>query len=148
MKKITWRLANRPTPDEVKTLHEAGLLTKDEAREILFTETDEKERDVKSLESEIKFLRELVEKLSNGSQSRIIEIIKTVQVPYIQQPWYYPYTVWCGGITGGSAGITNAVYTGGNANYTSIGNAMNCATSGSTGSLTSGASNFSAIKTF
>lgn len=139
MKKITWRLANRPTPEEVKSLHEGGLLTKDEAREILFTETDEKERDTKSLESEIKFLRELVEKLSNGSQSRIIEIIKTVQVPYYHNPWYLPYQVWCGStttlgsITSGN-GVTNAVYTGGSVAVTNTASA--------------GASNFSAIKTF
>lgn len=96
-KKMTWRLANRPTSNEVSDLFTMGLITKEEARAILFTEKEEKEVETeKSLEAEIKFLREIVEKLSEGKTTRIVEIIKTVQTPYWQQQWYHPYATWCG----------------------------------------------------
>ena len=35
--KIKWRLANRPTPMELIDLTNAGLLTKEQAKEILFS---------------------------------------------------------------------------------------------------------------
>ena len=46
-KKILWRLGNLPTPEEIRGLVSDGLLTKDEAREILFSEKDETKRDEK-----------------------------------------------------------------------------------------------------
>lgn len=105
--KIIWRLANRPTPEEIVELLTAGILTKDEAREILFNlETDE-DRDKKSLQTEIEFLRKLVEKLSTNKQV-IIETIREVQKPYYQQPWYQPYTTWCSNTADTQ---TNAIYT-------------------------------------
>jgi len=73
------------------------LITQEEAKEILFNESDVDERDKKSLEDEIKFLRELVEKLSNSNNSTIIEKIKYIEKPYYQTPWYKQYDVWCGG---------------------------------------------------
>ncbi len=122
-KKIKWRLGTLPSPEEVADLFKQSLLTKEEAREILFSEVDEKERDVKSLESEIKFLRELVERLSKD-RTKVIETIRTVQLPYYTQYWFQPYQQWCGVSTGNSivtsyagavggiqAGATNAVYT-------------------------------------
>lgn len=102
-KKLVWRLEKRPTPDELTTLVEAGILKKEEAHEILFREEEQNERDVKSLESEIQFLRELVEKLS--SRSRIVETIKEIHVPYRQYPWYGPYWHWCS--SGSSLGYAN-----------------------------------------
>ena len=105
---LKWRLGKLPTPMEVTSLVNDKLITKEEAREILFTEESKTERDEKSLEEEIKFLRELVEKLSDNKQDRIIEVIKTVQVPYIQYPWYQPYQYWCGAIGNGGGSIISA----------------------------------------
>ena len=95
-KKIKWRLAERPTSSEISLLVEKEILTKDEAREILFTKEDEKERDEKSLKDEIRFLRDLVEKLSEHNRSTIIQTIREVQTPvYIQRPWFQQYEVFC-----------------------------------------------------
>jgi len=93
-KKLVWRLKEQPTSESLQSLVISGLLTKDEAREVLFNSETEEDRDKKSLESEIKFLRELVEKLSKRSQ--IVEVIKEISVPYYQHyPWYEPYQTWC-----------------------------------------------------
>jgi hypothetical protein len=153
MKKIIWRLSTRPTTEEVVKLLSCGVITKEESREILFTSVEEEERDKKSLESEIKFLRDLVEKLSKGSHDRIIETIREIRVPYYNQPWYQPYHVWCnsgggvvttGTIGGGSimgGGVTNALYSVSNST------GANTVVSGFT-STDSGRPRFSGIKTF
>ena len=94
MKKIVWRLKEQPTSESLQGLVKNGILTKEEAREILFSSETEEDRDKKSLESEVKFLRELVEKLSKRSQ--IVEVIKEIRVPYYHNLWYQPYQDWCG----------------------------------------------------
>jgi hypothetical protein len=94
-KKLIWRLKEQPSTESLRELVKDKILTNDEAREILFSSQEETERDVKSLEAEIKFLRELVEKLSQN-RSQIVEVIKEVRTPYYQYQWYQPYTTWCG----------------------------------------------------
>lgn len=108
-KKIVWRLSKLPTPDEVSVLLKDGVLTKDEAREILFSHETEEERDTKSLEAEIKFLRELVEKLSTN-RSNIIETIRYVEKPYYNNGWFKPYAVYCSTNNDLTSGTANTVY--------------------------------------
>lgn len=112
-KQLKWRLGKLPTPDEVLKLVNDKLITKEEAREILFNEEEITERTPESLESEIKFLRELVEKLSKQDSTRVVEIIKEIRVPYYQYQWTAPYATWCesitttpllGGLCGGGSG--------------------------------------------
>lgn len=92
-KKLVWRLGKLPSPDEVRELVKDKIITQEEAREVLFKEESENDRDTKSLEEEIKFLRTLVEKLSTSS-SRIVEVIKEVHRPWQTYPWYQPYNTW------------------------------------------------------
>ena len=99
-KKLVWRLGKLPSPDEVRELVKDKIITQDEAREILFSTEDTKERDENSLKSEIKFLRELVEKLSHGNTTRIIETIREVEKPYRKWYWHEPYTLWCDAVSG------------------------------------------------
>jgi len=94
-KKLIWRLKEQPSTESLRELVKDKLLTNDEAREILFSSQEETDRDVKSLEAEIKFLRDLVEKLSQN-KSQIVEVIKEVKVPYSNYDWYQPYHYWCG----------------------------------------------------
>ncbi len=96
-KKLIWRLREQPTPESLKGLVNTNILTKDEAREILFSSETEEDRDKKSLESEIKFLRNLVEKLSKGNNSHVVEIIREVEKPYYRWDWHEPYRIWCSG---------------------------------------------------
>lgn len=96
MKKLVWRLNRLPEPLELAELVRDKLLTKEEVREILFSSETEQDRDKKSLESEIKFLRELVEKISD--QKKLVETIRYIEKPYIHWSWYTPYQTWCSAI--------------------------------------------------
>ena len=93
-KKLVWRLSKLPTVEEISLLLKDKIITQEDAKEILFSSENEDDRDKKSLESEIKFLRELVEKLSSN-YSKTVEIIKEVKTPYYYQHWYKPYETWC-----------------------------------------------------
>lgn len=91
--KIKWRLGKLPDPSEVTLLLKEGVLTKDEAREILFSQVTEEDRDKESLQQEIKFLRELVNKLSNRYD--IVQQIRYIEKPYITTPWWSGYQTYC-----------------------------------------------------
>ena len=99
-KNLTWRLSKLPTPDEVRELVKDKIITQEEARDILFKSDEEikevekqtKEKKVEELELEIKFLKELIDKLSNNNYYRIVQVVKEVNPPY---PFYEPYKVWC-----------------------------------------------------
>lgn len=102
--KLKWRLANRPTPAEVKDLHAAGLLTKDEAREILFSQETDDDRDKVSLQGEVKFLRDLVQRLAT-SPIQIIQTIKAIENPYTKLPWFSPYVNWAESTSNAMGGL-------------------------------------------
>jgi polyhydroxyalkanoate synthesis regulator phasin len=147
MKKIIkWRLKELPTPETLDKLVKIGILSKDEARQILFSEeeTDTKEeRSIDGLKEEIKFLRELVEKLSI-SRDKTVEIIREVEKTYCRGHWYKPYEIWCSSgnsftYTGvGNSGIgINESYSGGGADTSII-----------LPNSTNSAQDFSKIKTF
>jgi hypothetical protein len=90
--KLVWRLGKLPTVSELKELVDSKIITNEEAREILLNHEEISERDIKSYQEEIKFLRELVEKMSQNQKT--IEIIKQIEIPYVKKDWYYPYIVW------------------------------------------------------
>jgi hypothetical protein len=109
-KKLVWRLADRPTVNEIILLVEKKLLKEDEAKEILFNSVNEEDRDKKSLESEIKFLRDLILQM-NRTGVNVVESIKVVERPiYYKQPWFEPaITYLCSNGTSGIVenGTTN-----------------------------------------
>lgn len=128
---IVWRLKEQPTSENLRELVKDKILATEEARQILFAtrsfdEADE--RDKNSLKEEIKFLRDLVDKLSQN-RTNIIEKIKEVQKPYYKCPWYYPYQVWCSGTQWSSTSTVSQYQT-------------------NAGSTAQAQSNFSAINTF
>lgn len=144
MKTLKWRLSKLPTVQELEGLVVSKIITQEEARQILFTSETEEDRDKKSLESEIKFLREMVEKLSNRSQ--IVEVIKEIQPIYRNYPWYDPYRAWCQSgptlyATSGSISL-HALNTGANT-VTGIGTSAN-----GSGNSAASSQGFSDIKTF
>ncbi len=137
--KTKWRLKELPEPSEVALLLKEGIITKEEAREILISQETDDDRDKKSLQDEIKFLRDLVNSLS--TRSTIVEQIRYIEKPYIRYDWWQPYQVYCS--TG--ANTTNAVYTASGSTTVNL----NAGTSG-TLTATSWASepDFNDIKTF
>lgn len=146
--KLVWRLGKLPSIEELRELVKDKILTNDEAREILFSSEKEEERDEKSLKTEIKFLREIIEKLSTD-RPRIVEVIREIKVPYYQQPWYQPYRVWCQAGTGASPAI-NTITTGGllSSNITSSGTSGNFGVTTALNSAMQALQKFSQINTF
>ncbi len=131
--KLNWRLSKLPSVDELRELVKDKIITQYEAREILFNSETVEDRDKKSLESEIRFLRDLVEKLSSG-RTQIVETIREVIPSYKRWDWGNPYVTWSdnGGLqitSGNTTDLTNTVQTSG-------------------GGITSTNQNFSDIKTF
>jgi hypothetical protein len=90
-KTIKWRLAALPTPDELRNLVTDGIVSNDEAREILFSTETEDERDKASLEAEIKFLRKLVDKLSVNQTTTVIREVERLRPTYTPFTWFQPY---------------------------------------------------------
>lgn len=90
---MKWRLSKLPTVEELLAIVKDKVITQEEAKEVLFTLETKEEREKDSLEAEIKFLKDLVAKLSERSQ--IVETIKYVEKPYYGWDWYKPYQVWC-----------------------------------------------------
>jgi hypothetical protein len=97
--KLKWRLSKLPSVEELRELVKDKILTRDEAKEILFSSTSEEDREKESFKEEIKFLRELVDILTKD-RSVIIEKIKYIDRPYREYQWYRPYEYWCGTGTG------------------------------------------------
>lgn len=100
-KKLIWRLGKLPTPSEVSQLVQDKIITYEEAKEILFKEEDEDSRNLpppksahtEELETEIVFLRKLVDKLSEGKTTVITEYIN--RYPQQTWQWYKPYMFYC-----------------------------------------------------
>ena len=124
-KELKWRLGKLPTPDEVLKLVNDKVITKDEARDILFKTEEVEEKSEDELKAEIKFLKEVIEKLSNGQYSRIVEVVKDYYPIYPQQPWFQPYHRWSDGIVLCSS--TNGKITNGSGAGSGTAGATNCA---------------------
>jgi len=106
-KKLIWRLGKLPSSQELIALVINKIITQEEAKEILFNYSGEKEdtQNSEELKSEIQFLRELVEKLSTGKSS-VVEVVRQVYKPYWDYKWYKPYEIWCSA----TDGITSRTY--------------------------------------
>jgi hypothetical protein len=102
--KLKWRLSKLPTPLEVTELLREKIISQEEAREILFNKDGDGERDDESLKEEIKFLRGLVDKLSNGRYTTVYEYV----YKYPSTPWVQPYMTWCSGYVGSASYLTSA----------------------------------------
>jgi hypothetical protein len=140
--KIKWRLSKLPTPSELVELVNNKLVTQEEAKEILFTQEDEKTVETSELKSEIEFLRHLVEELAQKKTATTtpVTIIHECRKKYSDYTWYQPYYNWTssgtGGITCNGTSLTNLATTTAGYSHT-----------GENGSLTT-TQNFSDIKTF
>jgi hypothetical protein len=121
-KNLKWRLKTPPTASEVRDLVQANVLTKDEAREILFTTDGQSAENLQSLKSEINFLRELVEKMVNKNNSPATVWTYASTAQYKREPWYPLYSTSLG---------ANTTITGSTSSNASV-NAVNLVSSGGT----------------
>ena len=115
MKKLVWRLGKLPSVEELLELVKDKIITQEEAKEVLFSSEIAIDRDKKSLEEEVKFLRELVVKLSQNNRTTIVETIREVERPWRNYSWYGPYDTWCGGINTNVSTVKGVQYLANNA---------------------------------
>ena len=113
MENLKWRLSKLPTVEELTSLEEKKILTKEEVKKILFNNETVEDIDKDSLKGEIKFLRELIEKLAD--KAKIVSTVYEYHHTYETKPWYQPYYYWCSSGTCGG-------------NYTTGASALNCLT--------------------
>jgi hypothetical protein len=74
MKKKIWRLSSLPTVEDLKTAIEAGIITKEEAKDMLLREEEDVPKDsLKEVKDELKLLRELVLAGIGEKEVKIIE---------------------------------------------------------------------------
>jgi len=100
--KLVWRLGKLPSVEEIKTLIDNKIISQEEAREILFNQEKEENRDKEDLKNEIKFLRLMVEKLAQNRQ-QVIKVIEATELPFRKFRWITPYIDWkIGGDSGSS----------------------------------------------
>lgn len=78
---LKWRLGNKPTREDVMILLEKEIISKDEARQMLFSE-ETKDDKLKALEEQIEFLKNVIEKMSNQSPQIVYKYV-TDYVPRI-----------------------------------------------------------------
>lgn len=95
---LVWRLKELPSAEGVSRLVEQGIITADQAREILFSkpvEKDEKEEN-KALKEQVKFLQDMVERLINQRGTVFTPYHYTVRTPSVY---------WANLATSGSRGL-------------------------------------------
>lgn len=134
-KELKWRLSDLPDATDVASLVEQEVITKEEAREILFNEvTPSKDnKRVKELEEEVKFLRELCDKLSAKSNwSNIYHYYETYKPSYPR--WYKQYEVIMNAVptvynlSTGVSSLSNNISGAQNSNMLSVGSSSSTAT--------------------
>lgn len=82
-KTLKWRLAELPTAGEVAELVDSEVLTKEEAREILFTESSSSDEKVKALEEQVEFLQDLVSRLASRGNTTFVPYTRTITTPAV-----------------------------------------------------------------
>lgn len=89
--KLNWRLKDLPDAAGVAELVDTKVITPEEARELLFSDKPDETRKVKELEEEVKFLRELCDKLAAKSNgwTTIVREYHDYRPRYPQ--WYASY---------------------------------------------------------
>lgn len=82
---LVWRLKELPSAEGVARLVEQGVITADQARDILFSKPVEKNPDEenKALKEQVKFLQDMVERLINQRGSHFTPYHYTVRTPSV-----------------------------------------------------------------
>lgn len=101
---LTWKLRNPPTVEQVKELQETGIITKEEARQLLFKEeTPKTDADrVAALEQMVKTLQDMTQELLNKPNNTVnLPYVRTIEVAPRQRPYWNE--IW---MSTGSGSIT------------------------------------------
>jgi hypothetical protein len=95
-KNLTWKLKEMPTGGELADLVETGVISKEEAREIMFGSAENDKEKVKALEEQLEFLRDLVKELSKNRTTTIYDWTYAKPIKYYNSPyWKTTDTILC-----------------------------------------------------
>lgn len=110
---LQWRLGKLPTVEQVKQLVDDKLITKEEARDILFNEVTPEKIDVdtetKALKEQIKFMEKVIDNLSKNKHSVI-----TYNPHYPTRYWLNGGGAFYSGLTTAGSGTGVVTYTSSN----------------------------------
>jgi hypothetical protein len=67
---LRWRLQSKPTLDDVTTMLDKEIITKDEAREILFQQVNTDDEN-KALKEQVEFLKDIIDRLSRQPANNV-----------------------------------------------------------------------------
>ena len=83
---LKWRLSDKPTLKDVTVMLEKEIITKEEAKDMLFNEEVEEKTDkkIEALKEQIKFLQAVIESLSSKSHDTV------TYIPAYPTYWYWP----------------------------------------------------------
>lgn len=115
VKVLKWRLSEKPTVESITQLLQTGIITKDEARQILLDETEINSKDFSDVLEEIKLLRTLVLEVASKEPNTIIKIIESspIVIRDYTRPWNNPYIAYCSSAAGSTYTTgTNSMSTG------------------------------------
>lgn len=98
-KSLKWRLRELPTGDEIAQLVEQGVITKEEARDLLFSDGNDTQEENKALKEQIKFQQETIDKLIDKLNSS--NAYWTIHHTYTPR---YPTTYWINAVGSSSSG--------------------------------------------
>lgn len=110
-KVLKWRLSEKPTVENLKSLVDSQIITKEEAKKIVLDESVVSQADIEEIKAEIKLLRKIV--LEGNSRTEIIRIIEK-EIPTWKPYWGWNqvYTTYCSNdltFGAGSTGGTNTI---------------------------------------
>lgn len=91
-KNLTWKLTELPTAGELADLVDSGVISKEEAREIMFGTAENDKEKIKALEEMIEFLQGVVRDLSKNRSTHTV--ISTPYVPFTHTFHYSDRPYW------------------------------------------------------
>jgi len=92
--KLSWRLPQLPSGEEVAALVEQKVLTTDEAREIVLKKDNKVEDDIKDLKEQVEFLKGVIQTMANnGNVNNYVTTYPTFRyTPTTPIKYYYTIT--------------------------------------------------------
>lgn len=86
---LKWRLANKPTLKDVEKMLDLEIISKEEARQMLFSEETENEK-IKALEEQVEFLKSVIDKMPYNSPQVVYQYITRYvpQYTWTGTPWH------------------------------------------------------------
>lgn len=91
---LKWRLTKAPTLEDVQSLLKSNIISKDEARQMLFSEVN-KDEQIKSLEEQVTFLKGVIDKLAQQPPHNVWTYVQGYQP---KAYWGNTPTVLCSAI--------------------------------------------------